>query len=103
MAGSKTETAVRYPQSADQKRRLRHVTQDRKWEARMRERAVTAPEMSSNATSWPPETLLELNMDDEGNPVPDPAQYSDGAKAIKHGLPPEAREQDMVAAANEVP
>ncbi|KKA18239.1 hypothetical protein T310_7815 [Rasamsonia emersonii CBS 393.64] len=101
MAGSKTETAIRYPESADQKRRLRNVTQDRKWASRMQERARTGGERSSNATAWPVEQLLETTMDDQGRPVPDPVTFSDGTKARRTGVQPDG--QDMVAAVNEIP
>jgi hypothetical protein len=103
MAGSKTETAIRYPEAADQKRRIRNTTQDRKWAARMQERAQTAPERSSNATSWPVEQLLETTMDEAGNPVPDPAQFTDGTTARKVNVPEPDPGQDMVAAMNEIP
>ncbi|KUL82655.1 hypothetical protein ZTR_09103 [Talaromyces verruculosus] len=103
MPSSKTDTAIRYPERADQQRRIRGVTQDRKWEARMRERAVTNPEMASNATAWGPETQLELHMDQGGNPRPDPSQFSDGNKASRQGLVSKGQDHDMVSAANDVP
>jgi hypothetical protein len=103
MPSSKTDTAIRYPERADQQRRIRGVTQDRKWEARMRERAVTNPEMASNATAWGPETQLELHMDQGGNPQPDPSQFSDGSKASRQGLVSKGQDHDMVSAANDVP
>ncbi|KAH8696409.1 hypothetical protein BGW36DRAFT_417577 [Talaromyces proteolyticus] len=101
MPSSKTDTAIRYPEAENQKRRLRHVTQDRRWESRMRDQAVSNPQFASDATSWGPETLLDLKTDENGNPQPDPAQFRDGNKAIKKGLG--SSEQDMTAAANYVP
>lgn len=103
MPSSKTDTAIRYPEAADQQRRLRGVTQDRKWEARMRESAVSNPEMARNATAWGPESTLELHMDQSGDPQPDPTQYSDGSKATKSGLVAKPGDHDMVSAANDVP
>lgn len=103
MPSTKTETAVRYPESEDQHRRLRHVTGDRKWEARMRENATSQSQMASNATAWGPEPTLELHMDDDGNPQPDPVAFSDGMKASKQGLVAKAGDHDMVSAANDVP
>ncbi|EED13087.1 conserved hypothetical protein [Talaromyces stipitatus ATCC 10500] len=86
MPSSKTDTAIRYPERADQQRRIRGVTQDRKWEARMRDKAASNPEMPSNATAWGPESTLELHMDQAGNPQPDPSQFSDGNRAARQGL-----------------
>ncbi|OKL57836.1 hypothetical protein UA08_07193 [Talaromyces atroroseus] len=103
MPSSKTDTAIRYPEAGDQKRRLRNVTQDRKWADRMRENAVSNPEMAANATAWGPESTLELHMDQAGNPQPDPSQFSDGNKASRKGLIAQGGEHDMVSAANDVP
>jgi hypothetical protein len=101
MPSSKTDTAIRYPEEQDQHRRIRGVTQDRKWEARMREQAVSNPQFSNNAATWGPETLLDLKTDQSGNPQPDPAQHRDGNAAVKRGLA--SGDQDMVAAVNQVP
>lgn len=101
MPSTKTDTAIRYPEEEHQHRRIRGVTQDRKWEARMRDQAVTNPQFSSNATAWGPESLLNLKTDESGNPQPDPAQYRDGNAARKQGLMSD--DQDMVSAVNQVP
>lgn len=99
MPGSKTETAIRFPEAQDQKRRIRNTTQDRKWAQRMQERAKRSPERATTATAWPVEQLLETTMDNDGNPVPDPVQFSDGVKARRTGV--QKDEQDMVEAMND--
>lgn len=83
MPSSKTDTSLRFPQSDDQKRHLRNVTQDRKAVARMQEEASSGKQKAENSTSWSPNQLLGLHMDAAGQPVPDPASFSDGAKAKK--------------------
>lgn len=81
MPSSKTDTAMRLPESDDQKRRLRHVTQDQKWESRKQAEASSGQQKSQDTTSWSPGQLLSTHMDAAGNPVPDPASYGDGNKA----------------------
>ncbi|KAN0084923.1 hypothetical protein V8E54_001390 [Elaphomyces granulatus] len=100
MAGSKTDTAIRYPKSDGQTRRIHDTTQDQNRAAHMQEQrdCKTVWERASKETARPPEQLLKTNMDQEGNPVPDPVQFSDGAKARKMGA--QGDEQDMVEAAN---
>ncbi|KAJ5101898.1 hypothetical protein NUU61_004120 [Penicillium alfredii] len=84
MPSSKTDTAVRYPESDDQKRRLRNVTQDQKAVSQMQAEAGSGKQKADNSTSWAPGQLLGTHMDDAGNPVPDPASFGDGAKAKKN-------------------
>jgi hypothetical protein len=101
MPSTKTDTAIRYPESDIQKRRLRDTTQNRKWAARMEEQRRTASAASA-ATAWPVEQLLQASMDGEGNPVPDPAQFGDGAKARRtSGVQKGGGDQDMVGAVND--
>ncbi|KAI9928164.1 hypothetical protein ASPWEDRAFT_170839 [Aspergillus wentii DTO 134E9] len=83
MPTSKTDTALRFPESDDQKRRLRNTTQDQKYGARLRDEASTGSQKSQDATTWTTEQLLGEHMDASGNPVPDPASFGDGAKARK--------------------
>ncbi|KAL1994954.1 hypothetical protein VTN49DRAFT_1141 [Thermomyces lanuginosus] len=101
MAGSKTDTAIRYPEAEDQKRRLRHVTQDRKWEARMRDQANSAANKKTEATTWGPEDYLRMDMDESGNPLPDPSAYADGNKARRYSQLSGIDEQDLWSAAND--
>ncbi|RHZ66521.1 uncharacterized protein CDV56_109353 [Aspergillus thermomutatus] len=87
MAGSKTETAVRFPERDSQTRRLRNqTTQDRKAVARMRAQASSAQSRVAKATAgeeWTPVENFETTMDQDGNPVPDMA-YTDYEKMTKH-------------------
>lgn len=100
MPGSKTDTAIRYPKSDGQTRRIHDTTQDQNRAAHIQEQrdCKTASERASKETARPPEHLLKTHMDQEGNPVPDPVQVSDGTKARKMGA--QRDEQDMVEAAN---
>lgn len=101
MPGSKTDTAIRFPESEDQKRRLRHVTQDRKWEARMRDQANSASRKAAETTTWSPEDYLRMGMDESGNPYPDPSAYADGNKARRYSELSGSNEQDLWSAAND--
>ncbi|GAD93157.1 conserved hypothetical protein [Paecilomyces variotii No. 5] len=83
MPSSKTETAIRFPESDDQKRRIRNTTQDRKAVDRMKAEASSSQNRSADAQSWSVDQLLDTSMDASGNPVPDPASYHDGNRARK--------------------
>ena len=74
MPGSKTDTAMRFPESADQQRRLRNVTQDQKARARAQEEASSGKQKaqaSMESTIMSPNQLLAEHMDATGQPVPD--------------------------------
>ncbi|GAQ09795.1 hypothetical protein ALT_7116 [Aspergillus lentulus] len=88
MAGSKTESAVRFPERDAQTRRLRNqTTQDKKAVARMQDQGASAQARVARAThageEWTPVETLETAMDRDGNPVPDPA-YTDYDKMSQH-------------------
>jgi hypothetical protein len=83
MPSSKTDTAMRFPEATDQKRRLRNVTQDQKSAARSQAQSQTGQQKAQDSTTWGPEQLLSSHMDSTGNPVPDPVSFGDGAKAKK--------------------
>lgn len=85
MPSSKTDTAIRYPESDNQKRRLRNVTQDRKAVDRMQREAGSQQRRREDATSWGVEQTMATSMNQEGNPQPDPSAFSDGWKARKSG------------------
>lgn len=80
MPSSKTETAVHLPQNADQTRRLRNVTQDRKAAARLQDEAGSGQARAADSTSWSTEELLGTGIDEGGNPVPDPVTVGDGKR-----------------------
>ena len=85
MPSSKTDTAIRFPESNDQKRRIRNVTQDRHAIDKMKRADASSQHKAEDATSWGTEQTMATSMDDEGNPKPDPTAYSDGWKASKKG------------------
>ena len=97
MPSSKTDTAIRFPENADQTRRLRNVTQDRKAVARMQDEAASGKNKSQQATNWGTEQLLGSRIDEAGSPVPDPVSFGDGQKAKGKK---EKEEADMVEAMN---
>lgn len=72
---------MRYPEDDDQRRRLHNVTQDRKWADKTKYEAGTAKAKTEDKTTWAPEQLLNTDVDNAGNPEPDPASFSDGSKA----------------------
>lgn len=98
MPGSKTDTAIRFPESETQKRRLRNVTQDRKAVARMQDEAASAHRKAEDKTTWSPQDLLGTNIDESGNPAPNPASYADGNRAKQSKR---VQESDMYGAMNE--
>lgn len=75
MPSSKTDTAIRFPENADQTRRLRNVTQDRKAVAHMQDEAASGKNKSQQATNWGTEQLLGSRIDEAGSPVPDPVSF----------------------------
>ncbi|RHZ51952.1 hypothetical protein CDV55_103921 [Aspergillus turcosus] len=88
MAGSKTESAVRFPERDSQTRRLRNqTTQDKKAVARMQDQSARAEARVKRAThageEWTPVENLETTMDEDGNPVPDRA-FIDYEKMSQH-------------------
>lgn len=83
MPSSKTDTAVRYPEDADQRRRLRNVTQDRKAVDRMQAEARSGQRKTEDLTNWGTEQLLDINMGDQGNLNPDLRVSSNGVKDRK--------------------
>ena len=83
MPGSKTDTAVRFPEREDQKRRLRNVTQDRQAVARMQKEGGSAQSRTEDLQNWGTEELLDINMNESGDPNPDPAVSSTQTKAKK--------------------
>ena len=100
MPSSKTDTAIRYPESADQKRRLRNVTQDRHAIEKIQREEGSQRHKAEDATTWGTEQTMATSMDEDGNPKPDPLAYSDGWKAKKRGaLKNEG--MDMFGAMNE--
>jgi hypothetical protein len=84
MPSSKTDTSLRFPEADEQKRRLRNVTQDKKWNARSQAQTQTGQQKAENSTTWGPEQLLSTHMDSSGNPVPDPVSFGNGSKAKKN-------------------
>lgn len=83
MPSSKTDTSMRFPESADQQRRIRNVTQDRKAAARSQIQASSGKNKSKESTTWSPNQLLGSHMNAAGQPEPNPATVGDGAKAKK--------------------
>lgn len=83
MPASKTDTALRYPEGDDQSRRLRNVTQDQKATARMQQEAGSAQKRTEDLQNWGTEELLDINMNESGNPNPDPAVSSTETKMKK--------------------
>jgi hypothetical protein len=94
MPSSKTDTAIRFPEAGNQKRRIRNTTQDRKAVDRMKTEASSGKNRAEDAQAWPVEQLLETSMDENGNPAPDPVAYHDGTRARQNKLPKED-EQDI--------
>ena len=84
MPSSKTDTAIRFPESSDQKRRLRNVTQDRHAVDRMKREGSSAQNKAEDATSRGTQQTMAMTMDNEGNPEPHPTTYS-GSKSRKKG------------------
>lgn len=80
MPSSKTDTAIRLPEREDQQRRLRNVTQDRKWAAQMEAQRRSSKQKAEDSTTWTPQQMLAAQIDPAGQPVPDPATTADGAK-----------------------
>lgn len=99
MPSSKTDTALRYPEDDDQRRRLRNVTQDRKAVDRMQTEAGSGQRKAEDKTSWAPEQMLGFPVDQSGNPEPDPATYADGNKA--KGAAKAEEDVDLYAAMND--
>ena len=99
MPSTKTDTSIRYPESDNQKRRLRNVTQDRKAAERMQRQAGSQERRFEDATSWGTEQSMATTMDEDGNPQPDPASFSDGWKAQKSRAR-NTKDMDMYEAAN---
>lgn len=85
MPSSKTDTSIRLPEREDQQRRLRNVTQDRRWAARMEGQRSSSKQKAEDSTTWTPEQMLGAQMDSAGQPVPNPATTADGAKERKKG------------------
>lgn len=83
MPSSKTDTSIRYPQSEDQHRHLRNVTQDRLWASRMQDEARSSKSKAESSTTWSADQMLASQIDSAGQPVPNPASTSDGAKEKK--------------------
>lgn len=100
MPSSKTDTALRFPENDDQTRRLRNVTQDRKAVSRMQNESSTSDRKAENKATWGPEQLLGINMNEGGNPEPDPASRADGSKATR-SKKEEAEEPDIYGAMTE--
>lgn len=100
MPSSKTDTALRFPESEDQQRRIRNVTQDRKAVSRMQAEASSGQNKAKESTTWSTEQLLGSHMNEAGQPVPDPATVGDGAKAKKRkdSIDPEADVYDAMTA-----
>ena len=98
MPSSKTDTAIRFPENADQTRRLRNVTQDRKPVARMQDEAASGKNKSQQASSWSTEQMLGSQINQAGDPVPNPVSFGDGQKA--RGKNKEGEEADLVEAMN---
>lgn len=81
MPSSKTDTAIRLPEKADQTRRLRNVTQDRKAVSRMQDEANSSKSKVEDVNSWGTGQLLATGIDEAANPVPDPVSFGNGRKA----------------------
>lgn len=99
MPSSKTDTAIRFPEKADQTRRLRNVTQDRKAVSRMQDEANSSKNRVEDANSWGTEQLLGTGIDESANPVPDPVSFGNGRKARKNQQQKE--EPDVYEAMNQ--
>ena len=83
MPSSKTDTAVRFPQSADQQPRIRNVTQNRKAAARAQDQADSAASKLQQPTLTPNQLLSE-HMDASGDPVPEPVTNGRGSRAAQN-------------------
>ncbi|KAF7170399.1 hypothetical protein CNMCM5623_002873 [Aspergillus felis] len=104
MAGSKTDSAVRFPEGESQTRRLRNqTTQDKKAAARMQDQGASAQSRVARATQageeWTPVENFETAVDKDGNPVPDPA-YIDYEKMSKHKGGQDEADEYVAANAN---
>ncbi|KAF7718486.1 Uncharacterized protein PECH_003710 [Penicillium ucsense] len=99
MPSSKTDTAMRFPASEHQQRRM-WTTQDKKAAARAHSELGNSMEQSKKSTTWSPEQMLEAHMNAAGNPEPDPATFGDGAKARAMGKSGHVDEADMFEAMN---
>lgn len=99
MPSSKTDTSIRYPQAEDQHRHLRNVTQDQKWESRMQDQARSGTSKAESSTTWSADQMLGSEIDSSGQPVPNPANFSDGAKEKKQ-RGSMGEEPDLYEAAN---
>ncbi|KAF7125492.1 hypothetical protein CNMCM5793_001731 [Aspergillus hiratsukae] len=105
MAGSKTESAVRFPERDSQTRRLRNqTTQDKKAVARMQDQGARAEARVKRAThagepEWTPVENLETTMDEDGNPVPDPS-FTDYEKMRQHKGGEDEADEYVAANAN---
>lgn len=95
MPSSKTDTAIRLPEREDQTRRIRNTTQDRKWASRMEGRRTAGEQKASDTTSWSAQQMLGSNMDQAGNPNPDPVSFNDGTKARRNRVKPAEGEEEM--------
>lgn len=80
MPSSKTDTAIRLPENADQTRRLRNVTQDRKAVSRLQDEANSSKNKVEDVNSWGTGQLLGTGIDESANPVPDPVTFGNGRK-----------------------
>lgn len=100
MPSTKTDTAIRFPENDDQTRRLRNVTQDRKAVSRMQNQSSTSGRKAEDKATWGPEQLLGTNMNEGGNPEPDPASRADGSKATR-SKKEEEEESDIYGAMTE--
>ncbi|KAJ5587461.1 uncharacterized protein N7459_003226 [Penicillium hispanicum] len=74
MPSTKTDTAVRFPQSEDQQPRIRNVTQDQRAASKAQASAASSKskqEKAEESERLSPNQLLSEHMNSAGDPVPD--------------------------------
>ncbi|KAE8355200.1 hypothetical protein BDV28DRAFT_129490 [Aspergillus coremiiformis] len=81
---------------ADQQRRLRSATKNQTDASRS---ADAKPQEADMTSQWRPEEFFETGIDKNGNPVPDPVAFTDGAKMQRGSQAQD--EADLVDAAND--
>ncbi|KAJ5690091.1 hypothetical protein N7462_004483 [Penicillium macrosclerotiorum] len=86
MPSSKTDTAMRFPESVDQQTRLRNTTQDKKSASRAQAQASTGKKKAEESTTLSPNQLLAEHMNAAGDPVPDPVTYGGSARMKSDSL-----------------
>ena len=81
MPSTKTDTSLRFPQSADQRTRIWDVTQNQRAAARAQAQAdssASKQQQQQESQNLSPNQLLAEHMDQSGSPVPDPVTGAQG-------------------------